>query len=72
MTAISTTYHKCSWIAFGLMCAFWVGRFVFTLGYAKLGPNARLPGALVMDLVILALVVLSIVSVAFAINQYSW
>ena len=54
------------------MCAFWVGRFVFTLGYAKLGPNARLPGALVMDLVILALIVLSIVSVAFAINQYSW
>ena len=72
LTAISTVYDKCSWVAFGMMSAFFIGRVMYSLAYAKFGPGARLVGALVMDLALLGLVVLSIVSTALAIHRYSW
>ena len=52
ITVISGFYYP--WWAFGLITAYWIGRLVFTMGYTKAGPNARLPGALIMDLAILA------------------
>ena len=45
--------------AFWLQIGFIVGRFLFTVGYTSSGPNARLPGALIMDVCILAALVLS-------------
>ena len=72
LTAISTVYDKCSWAAFGLMAAFFLGRVMYSLAYAKFGPNARILGALIMDLALLGLVVLSVVSTALAIHRYSW
>ena len=72
LTAISTVYHKCSWVAFGMMSAFFLGRIQYSFSYAKFGPNARLVGALIMDLALLGLFVLSVVSTALAIHRYTW
>ncbi len=72
LAVIATVYEKCNWISFGLVAAFFFGRILFSLGYAKCGPQARIPGALIMDLVLLAQLVLSIVSVVFEIKKYTW
>lgn len=53
----------CTWYAMGLLAAYSVGRLLFSLGYTALGPNARIPGALIMDLAILGQLVLSFISV---------
>ena len=53
-TLIATLDNTCCWISFGLIIAFFFGRILFSIGYTKFGPNARLPGALIMDLVILS------------------
>ena len=59
------------WISFGFIVAYWCGRFLFTLGYTKFGPNARLPGAIVMDLVIFGQLVLAIWSISASIKNYA-
>ena len=37
----------------GILSFVFVGRLMFSIGYTKYGPKARLPGALIMDLGIL-------------------
>ena len=70
ITVISGFYYP--WWAFGFIIAYWVGRLVFTMGYTKAGPNARLPGAIVMDLAMVAQFVLSVVSVVQLIVSLTW
>ena len=44
------------------LSAYVLGRVLFTVGYWKMGPNARVPGALIMDFAMLALLILSSMS----------
>ena len=60
------------WVSFGFLVAYWVGRMIFTMGYTKAGPNARLPGAVIMDLAIFAQLILSIVSLSMTIKHLAW
>ena len=70
ITVIAGFYYP--WWAFGFIIAYWIGRLVFTMGYTKAGPNARLPGAIVMDLAMVAQFVLSVVSVVQLIVSLTW
>ena len=63
MTLLTAAHSDYDWYAVELLAAYSVGRFIFTLGYTKAGPNARVPGAIIMDLAILALLVLAFKSV---------
>ena len=42
------------WISFALFATYQLGRMIFTICYAKSGPNSRIAGALLMDLAIFA------------------
>ena len=52
---IGTMIAACGypWVAFGLQCAIFLGRLLFTIGYMSKGPSGRIFGALIMDLAIL-------------------
>lgn len=50
------------WITFAFQLTFIIGRILFSIGYTKCGPGARVPGALIMDVVILGVFGLSIAS----------
>ena len=52
------------WWAFSFQMAFSIGRLLFSIGYTKCGPTARIPGALMCDLILLAGPCLAIASVA--------
>ena len=64
MAVLSALQPDCQYWAVGLLAGYSVGRLLFTLGYSKLGPNARLPGAIIQDLALLGLLVLPYISVA--------
>ena len=49
--------------AFWLQIGVFVGRLVFSIGYTRSGPDARLFGALTMDLCILAALILTVTTV---------
>lgn len=49
------------------LSAWFVGRFLFTLGYTSKGPQGRLAGALIMDLCMLGLLVFMVMSL----NKYA-
>ena len=50
------------WFAAGFTAVYFIGRLAFSLSYAGAGPNARIPGAIIMDLAILATLGLAIAS----------
>ena len=51
------------WVSIALFAAYQVGRAIFTIFYAKSGPNSRIAGALIMDVAILGQLGLSIASI---------
>ena len=51
-TLISAVYYPI-W-ALVLQCFIFMGRLLFSIGYAVWGPSGRLPGALIMDAAIFA------------------
>lgn len=61
LTALNSDF---TFWAVGLLAGFSVGRVLFTLGYSKMGPNARIPGAILQDLALLGLIVLPYISAA--------
>lgn len=61
---ISAFEPTCVWWAFGFLATFWVGRILFSIGYTSKGPGGRLAGAIIGDVAILGLIVLSIVVVS--------
>ena len=69
MAVIAALYKPCAWYSFAFLVVYWVGRLLFSLGYTKAGPNARLPGAIAMDLAILALLCTAIASFSKLIQQ---
>ena len=71
-TVIATAYQPCRWVAFCIVVGFFFGRIIFSIGYTRCGPNAILPGALIMDLALAAQFVLSVVSVVLAIRKNDW
>ena len=68
LSVIAALYYP--WWSFGILLAYSVGRLLYTLGYSKMGPNARLPGAIIMDLMIFAQLPLSVVSLVMCIKNY--
>jgi len=46
------------------LATYFLGRLLFSFGYTRAGPQGRLVGAIVMDLVILGQLALSIASVS--------
>jgi len=54
---------SCTWVAVGFLAVYSVGRLMFSLGYTKAGPNARLPGAILMDIALLGQFITAIVAV---------
>lgn len=58
------------WPAFTVQILFIIGRALFSIGYTKCGPTARIPGALIMDLCILATLVLSVMTVVKCFIDY--
>lgn len=64
ISLIAALQQDCTWYAMGFLAAYSIGRFIFSMGYTALGPNARVPGAILMDLAILGQLILSFVSVA--------
>ena len=53
-TVIAGVSHP-AW-AFRLQMGYLFGRILFALGYTKAGPNARIPGALLMDVCMLGMI----------------
>ncbi len=48
---------------------YFVGRIIYTIGYVAKGPKARVPGALVLDVGLLGLMVVSVMSVVHLIRN---
>lgn len=63
LSLIAAFQPDCTWYALGFLTAYSIGRFLFSLGYTSAGPNARVPGAILMDLAILGQLILAFVSV---------
>ena len=59
---ISASYPPCAWWAFFFLLTYIFGRLIFSIGYGRNGSDARLPGAIIMDLVLIALLGTAIVS----------
>ena len=51
------------WWTVGIQFFVWLGRVLFSIGYASGGPSARIPGALIMDLAILGILGFAIATV---------
>ena len=56
------------WPAFGILTAYVLGRLIYAIGYTARGPGMRVPGALLCFITIFAQLVLSIVSVGYALD----
>ena len=48
--------------AFVSQVGYFIGRLLFAIGYTKYGPNARIIGAILMDICLLAVIVLACMS----------
>ena len=54
VSVVAAMYTPYLWWSFGFLVAYFAGRFIFSVGYTRAGPNARIPCAIIMDIAIFA------------------
>lgn len=53
------------WVAFAFQLVFFIGRLLYSFGYTKCGPSARVPGAMLCNVTVLGAPCLAVASVVY-------